>query len=231
MKSKSVPGFLPSTSGFRFSNYFPEVPVKQIWLPLVGTIPIGDASGGLCGGMVYAVRDYFERAKALPLDEEAPIAGSPLFNYLATRLLQSWDIPWGLSRYFRWMQFPDHDSYFSRSVSRRTLEHQWPRIRMDMDQGILSPLGLITLRSRNPIDLRFNHQVLAYGYEEGEKTITIRVYDPNLSKDDSIQLMIEKANDLPVIYYSGGMPVRGFFRTKYRLGSVPESIGFNSRSA
>ncbi|MCI0635653.1 MAG: hypothetical protein L0206_17315 [Actinobacteria bacterium] len=53
-----VPGFLPSTSGFRFANAFSNVPVRRIGIPSVISVPIGDASNGLCGGMAFAARDY-----------------------------------------------------------------------------------------------------------------------------------------------------------------------------
>jgi hypothetical protein len=44
---KAVQGFKPSTSGFHFSNSFPNVPLLTIDL-LGQQIPIGDASNGMC---------------------------------------------------------------------------------------------------------------------------------------------------------------------------------------
>jgi len=58
MATRMLEGFLPSTSGFRFANSFPHVPVRRIGIPGVISVPIGDASNGLCGGMAFAVRDY-----------------------------------------------------------------------------------------------------------------------------------------------------------------------------
>ena len=66
MAGRVVPGFLPSTSGFRFANSFPHVPVRRIGIPGVVSLPIGDASNGLCGGMTFAARDYFESGRPLP---------------------------------------------------------------------------------------------------------------------------------------------------------------------
>jgi hypothetical protein len=60
MESGSVPNFLPSTNAFRFTNTFPPAPTVRIHLGIVGTVGVGNASQGVCGGMVFAVRDYFE---------------------------------------------------------------------------------------------------------------------------------------------------------------------------
>ena len=63
MDSNAVAGFLPTTFGFRFANDFPHVPVRHIGIPGVVSLPIGDASNGLCGGMAFAARDYFEAGR------------------------------------------------------------------------------------------------------------------------------------------------------------------------
>src|SRR4051794_41886260 len=58
MQTARVPGFTPTSSGFKFNNSFPAgIPVVNITIPgtaQVGvpvTIPIGDASNGVCGGV------------------------------------------------------------------------------------------------------------------------------------------------------------------------------------
>ena len=56
-------GFLPSRNGFAFANDFPHVPAKTIDL-VVTKVPLGDASNGLCGGMVYAALDLFVAQRA-----------------------------------------------------------------------------------------------------------------------------------------------------------------------
>ena len=66
MITHAVPGFLPSASGFAFPNRFPRVPVRRIGIPGIVSVPIGDASNGLCGGMAFAVRDYFEAGSHRP---------------------------------------------------------------------------------------------------------------------------------------------------------------------
>lgn len=220
MGSASVSGFLPSTSGFRFPNAFPKVPVRTVPIPHIGEIPLGDASGGLCGGMIFAVRDYHEAKTPVPGDTDPPAPRSKLFKYLVDRLLDSFDLPWGVARYFEWMQLPDEDHFFFRGVARRSVQDEWPKVRDDIDAGRPAPLGLVTVRSLNPVDLKFNHQVLAYGYDvdDGTGAIALRVYDPNRPGDDTPRLTVTPGDDSrpPALSYPGGPTVRAFFRTAYR---------------
>jgi hypothetical protein len=215
----SVPDFLPSKSGLQFGNDFPKVPVRSITVPHFGDVGIGDASGGLCGGMAYTVADLFEEGVAPPDDDEPPAPRSKLFNYLVDRLIDSFDVPWGVARYFEWMQLPDEDHFFFRGAPRRVLQEEWPVIRERIDNGHPCPLGLVTVRSLNPMDLKFNHQVTAYAYEiDGDSgDVTLWVYDPNQPGDDNVFLTLAPgdAKTQPSISYSGGMTVRAFFRTSY----------------
>jgi hypothetical protein len=87
---RDVPGFLPSTSGFHFDNLFDSVPLINIDV-LGQQISIGDASNGLCGGMAYAARDYFEAGISIPPDTTAPSSG-PLFDHLVRRLFDSFNL-------------------------------------------------------------------------------------------------------------------------------------------
>jgi hypothetical protein len=84
----SVSGFLPSTHGLHFDNSFPHQP--DLRLNLLGLrIPIGDAANGLCGGMVYTVRDLWQAQIPAPPDTTPPASGSPLFTHLVRRLFDS----------------------------------------------------------------------------------------------------------------------------------------------
>jgi len=90
---KTVPGFAPSTSGFHFPNAFPQG-VPLLTIPVLGqNISIGDASNGLCGGMVFAVRDFFESGISMWPDSgtTGPSSGT-LFDYLVKRLFDSFDL-------------------------------------------------------------------------------------------------------------------------------------------
>src|SRR4051794_16323129 len=115
-----APDFLPSRSGYHFPNAFPAVPVRTIPIPHFGDIPIGDASGGLCGGMVFAVRALHARRLDPPAGPDSPEPGSPLFTYLVDRLFDSFDLPRDVARYLEWMQLPDDDHLFLRGLARRT---------------------------------------------------------------------------------------------------------------
>ncbi|EIV94951.1 hypothetical protein [Frankia sp. QA3] len=104
----AVPGFLPGGSAFRFTNSFDVQPLLALRLPgMPWGIGIGDASRGLCGGMIFAVRDLFEAGIAAPPDAEPPRRGSPLYGYLVRRLLASFDLPRGVARYYGLMRGAD----------------------------------------------------------------------------------------------------------------------------
>ena len=210
MASARVPGFLPSTCGFRFANVFLPQP-----LLCLGRLPIGDASRGLCGGMVFAARDFFERGCPPPDDREPPDYGSPLFAYLVRRLFQSFHLPWGPLHYYRWMAAGDGP------LLRHTVRREWPRVRRELDAGRLATLGLIRSRSRNPLRLGENHQVLAYGYglHEPSGSLLLAVYDPNHAGRDDLTLALDLRAPSGVVS-SSGEPFRGFFHTPYRPASA-----------
>ena len=87
----SVPGFLPSKHGFAFANHWPSIHITSITMPdPFGDIILGDASWGLCGGMSFASRDYFEAGQRAPLTKVNPRGeGDPLFDHIVRRLSQS----------------------------------------------------------------------------------------------------------------------------------------------
>ena len=226
-------GFSPSESAFRFTNRFPHQPVITVRVPGLGRgIPIGDASRGLCGGMIFAVRDLFEAGREPPADITPPPAGSPLYRYIVRRLFASWNLPRGVLRYYQLQRTPDAD--VTRAVRRRagigrvTVVDEWPKARLDLDSGRLCALGVITVRSANPLRLGLNHQVLAYAYEQSGTAVTLRVYDPNTSADhaDDVTLSFDTADPtgpVPITHNVSisNRPIRGFFHTTYRWSSPP----------
>ncbi len=211
MASARVAGFRPSTCGFRFANCFLPQPLFRVPLAGLGQLRLGDASRGLCGGMVFAARDYFERGSPPPLDRQPPDHGSPLFGYLVRRLLHSFDLPWGPLRYYRWMAARDG------TLMRHTVAQQWPRVRRELDAGRLAALGLIRPQSRNPLRLGENHQVLAWGYglDEASGSLLIAVYDPNHAGRDDVTLALN-LREPGRLLSATGEPFRGFFHTPYR---------------
>jgi len=46
------------------------------------------------------------------------------------------------------------------------------------------------VKSTNPLDLRLNHQVLAYGYELAGDRLTLRLLDPNFPRRDDATLSL-----------------------------------------
>jgi hypothetical protein len=228
-------GFLPSEAAFHFTNDFPHQPVLTVRLPGLGRgIPIGDASLGLCGGMIFAVRDLFEAGRKPPADVSAPGPDAPLYRYIVRRLFDSWDLPRGALRYYQLQRTPDAD--IERPLGRRdgvgriSVVDEWPHVRADLDSGRLSALGIITLHSADPFKLGLNHQVLAYSYDLDGTTVRLRVYDPNtpVVDADNVWLGFDTADPAGPIIFShnlmtGGRPVRGFFHSAYRW-SDPSSI-------
>jgi hypothetical protein len=219
--------FLPSRHGFRFSNSWPAQPAVTL-----GRLGLGNAKGGLCGGMVFAALDYWY-ADQLPPGVQ-PAAGDPLYRYVVRRLIQSWRLPAGVAKYYQWMNLPDGDQpvrvlgrqvLARRGVAWRTIAVQWPRIRADLDAGDPAPLGVVTVATANPAALRFNHQVLAYGYQVSGDTVTLRVYDPNRGGDDGTFLRFRSSEPTQRIVFEHNLglqrPVRGFFRAAYTRSAPP----------
>ena len=218
-------GFLPSRHGFAFDNGWPDQPALTLPTPF-GDIGIGNAGGGLCGGMVFAALDYFLAGQdALP---DRPAAGDPLYKFIVTRLIDSWHVPAGVAQYYQWMSLPDGDHVIrllkrqviaERGLGWRTVRIQWPQVKKDLDRGLPVPLGVVTVASRNPKDLALNHQVLAVGYEVGGPHVKVQVYDPNRGRRDDVAITMDTsapARPVPFDHNLGlGRPVRGFFRVAY----------------
>jgi len=215
-----VPGFLPSTRGLHFPNYYPHEPELVVHLPLGKTIPIGDAANGLCGGMAFVARDFYEANLAVPPDTDPPSPESNLYKFIVQRLFDSFNLPLGLYSYIQLMEpaFPDVSPGFG-IPSRATvmLHTEWPNIKADLDAGHPVPLGLIKVKSTNLMDLCKHHQVLAYGYDLDGTDLTLHLYDPNYPNDDDVQLALSISSaQVPVqLTYSPTETVYCFFRTHY----------------
>lgn len=244
---KRVPGFTPSTSGFHFPNLFPAVPLLTINV-LGINIPIGDASNGLCGGMVYAVRDFFQSGTPMWPDTTPPSSGT-LFDYVVRRLFESFDLylppppppppfvtptpplgPGPLT--YMWLMdpaLPDHETDLSKiglAYHGRAwvmIVEEWPKIQADIDSGVLSPIGLIEIKSTDPTLMGKNHQVLAWAYKLDGADLRISVYDPNHPGNDKVTLSLNIADPQHTtpITYSTGETILCFFRSLYYFVSPP----------
>ena len=236
--SARVPGFMPSRNGFHFTNSFPTEPAIEVDVVPFGQIALGDASNGLCGGMVFAVRDLFQAGILPPADVSPPAPATPLFRYIVSRLIDSFGLPHaGFMKYYDWMITPDADTgwppFFVRpGIARKTIVDEWAtRIRPELDAGRLCSLGLVTTSSTNPADLGKNHQVLAYGYDiDDANRLDLLVYDPNTSASGADKVRISlgiayPARATPITHNVAiGEAIRGFFRVDYSPHD-PSAIG------
>jgi len=213
-----IPNFKPSKQGLPYSNSWDHYPDITIKLPRpFGSIKIGDASNGLCGGMVFAVRDLYEAHKLPPPGK--PQEGSPAFDYLVNRLFASFDLPEGVAKYYAWMNLPAHDTVLGpHGTSWRTIRQTMPPLRRSIDAGHPVPLGLVCVHSADPTLLGKNHHVLAWAYTDRGTTTTVKIYDPNAPGDDSANITFNNNNPkhTTAFQYSGGEHVFGFFTVPYR---------------
>jgi len=231
-----IPDFSAGHSGLAFANSFPSQPDVSVRVPIYGSVNIGDASNGVCGGMVFTVLDLRTFGRPAFPDTEPPAADSPLFHYIVRRLIDSWDLPNGVLKYLSWMNTSDGDqrllSITRRGVWRRTLVDEWPKVRAALDGGQLCPLGLVTVESRNPGDLGANHQVLAYGYDlDDDSILTIRVYDPNTppsrADDVWVRLSVGDPASPGAVEHNVNISrsIRGFFLVPYTAKDPDEATG------
>jgi hypothetical protein len=182
--------------------------VVRLSIPPLGQIPIGDASNGICGGMVYAAMDLFLAQPRLlpPTTTESPAGGSPLMDYLLTRLVDGFALTMGaqsnVNRHLDFMSTLDHDTWLSRGIPSIIVRSEWPKIKADIDAGKPSPLGLVAGKWVWPVDfaakiemLGHCHCVLVYGYDlDDAANLTLFVYDPNDPRADDSTIALNLGN-------------------------------------
>jgi hypothetical protein len=214
MSERVVPGFLPSTHGLHYANAWPSGPTVKFGPIDPRIIGVGDAKNGLCGGMCYTVRDLFEANVAVPPDRTPPDNGSPRFNSIVRRQVQSLDFLRLPVRF--WVKSALGGSLGGDRAS-TTYDHEWPAIRREIDEGRLANVGLIRVAAFNPFKLTSNHQVIAYGYAEDGRGVTLRFYDPNHPDRDDVTATIhlDPALRPTAIEQSTGEPLLGFFSYRY----------------
>ena len=210
-------GFVPSVHGFRFANSWPpDTTMLSVDLGFVD-VPLGDASNGLCGGMAFAARDYFQAGIAPPEQAVEPMPGEPLFDYLVLRLFDSFDLPNLPLRCLALMNPLTPDGYLGQVI----VGEAWPAIRSRIDAGKPAPICLVLTESLDPRDLGVNHQVAVYGYRVEGPRVELAIYDPNRPDDDTVRMAFD-TDDAPVVVDAPTLrPVRCFFRTLYRWRQPP----------
>lgn len=193
--------FRPTQHGFPFDNHWdPNTPLVTIDLGIV-QIPIGDASNGLCGGMVYAALDYFAAGLPVPQQRPDPAApGTPLYDYLVKRLIDSFDLPNLPARLLTIMNpaYPDTGSAGNPLEGRAAIiiKDAWPQIRSCVDAGSPATICLQTIESALPTDLGHNHQTGVWGYQMDGNFVTLFTYDPNIPADDTVSITFNASNVL-----------------------------------
>jgi len=228
--TRRVPGFKVEQHGFAFRNNFPftSFPVQEI-----AGIPLTSATYGLCGGMAYATRDYFEAGQPIPATQSPPVGG-PLFDFLWRRLLDSFNLPFGAgspSRYLQLMSPALADAgpptFFGvRSRADEMITVSWPRVRATIDQGRLCPLALVLMKSDDPGKIFENHQVLVFGYEIAGPIVTLLINDPNHERRE-VRLTLDTTTvNRHTVNYSetlnDGAVLWCFFPTDYVFATPPE---------
>ncbi|MDX2131949.1 MAG: hypothetical protein SFY69_07855 [Planctomycetota bacterium] len=211
--------FRPSVHGLRFVNRFSGSPLPDALrgssLARGKVVP---AEFGLCGGMSLLVADYYLAGQRPPDDTTPPAPGTPLYDAIAARQLESFGEGGVMVLAFRrWMSLPDDGGADEESTASLT-RAELAGILRRLDRGELVPLGLVYVRSRTNSRapqsrvgvLWQNHQVLAYGYEPGEAGVRVRVYDPNYPGDDGVVIA----------------PAQGVWERRTGTGKVTRVRGF-----
>jgi hypothetical protein len=214
MRERSVPGFLPSTHGFHFSNAWPSGPTVRFGPIDPRRIGVGDASAGLCGGMCYTVADLFHAGLPVPADREPPGNGTPRFRSIVRRQVES--LAWMTVPLRFWLRSALGGS-FGGDRARDTLDNEWPKARAAIDAGRLVPIGLIRVATADPRKLTSNHQVIVWGYAEDGRGVTLRLYDPNWPDRDDVAIAIDLDPALRAtgLSQTTGEPLLGWFVLPY----------------
>jgi hypothetical protein len=220
-----VARFLPARNGFHFLNGWLAGTPDYTFTVLGQNVTLGDASNGLCGGMVYAVKDLFDTGLLPPSDTADPASGTPLFNYIVARLTHSFDEA-DVNQYLSWIQMSDHDTDLAHGLAWHEITEEWPKIKADLDAGATSPIGLVHGHEPPTVgfftgmqDIGHCHQVLAWGYDLYGTSLSISIYDPDYTGNaNTLTLDIGNPTHTTPITVSNWPDgfYRGFFRTHYQ---------------
>ena len=214
MTHQRVEGFLPSTHGFHFANAWPPGPTVRFGPLDPRIIGVGDAADGLCGGMVYTAADLFAAGVPVPPVREPFANGSARFNSIVRRQIQS--LAWFTVPIRYWLRSALGGSFGGDRAS-ATLDLEWPKAKTEIDAGRLVLIGLIRVASLKPCQLTMNHQVMAFGYAEDGRGVTLDLYDPNWPDRDDVTITIhlDPALRPTSLSQSTGEPLLGWFVLPY----------------
>ena len=201
VETNAVSGFLPSVHGLHFANRYPAGPTLKLGMIDPRWVGVGDAEAGLCGGMSWFVREWFEEGRPVPADVAPPANGSPLFRAIVRRQVMSLDWLRGPVRFW-WSALSSPTR-----LRERSFDVEWPRIRAEIDAGRLPMVGLVRHRGWSPFQLTKDHQVLAFAYDTAgpDGPTTIRLYDPNWPNRDDVSITLMRGG----FFQSTGEPLFG----------------------
>ncbi|MEO7104659.1 MAG: hypothetical protein ABI311_14760 [Gemmatimonadaceae bacterium] len=205
--------FEPKIHGFKFGNDFKN--------SFIGP-PLNFTTSGLCGGMTYAVLDYYLGNNSVPAQQWRPANNTALQQYLYSRQVASL-----VSNMDKWAE-TTVNPFGSRSVEffNWGLTGRLQELRSFIDRGIPVPLGLkgFALSAGD-------HQVLAIGYDLGRyngdlsdyKTdVRIYIFDPNFP--NSVQTLRPLPDDATYSYIEHPEKV---WRTYFVDGKYSASVSPN----
>ncbi|MGI8721848.1 MAG: hypothetical protein ACR2JG_06430 [Geodermatophilaceae bacterium] len=170
--------FRPSRDGLPFGNVWPEGAAIRFQRRALGRV-----YGGLCGAMVHFSREQWLAGE--PITEEATPQSPAFVDKLVAAQIESLGLPSGPLRYLA-LQLPHRLSARRRSTA-RTLA----AVRVDLEAGRPSCVGLLRALSWNPAVLSQHHVVLAYAMREESDKTRLSVYDPNHPRDDRVRVTID----------------------------------------
>jgi hypothetical protein len=176
--------FLPSRSGYKFTNSFNQLPRPSVsQFPQLPDLP---ESYGLCGGMSLGARQHFQQNRRIPATDAVPRSGTQLFNLLWSRQLTSFGrANYYVGQFIAWMALPDGTRL---GVRKRSYDH-FADIRADLNKKIPVVVGQVIVSAKTSAKVWENHQVLAYGYARGANgSAVINIYDPNFPLRDDITI-------------------------------------------
>jgi len=210
-------GLNPIDHTFRFTNAFD----KPSFIVRLFTGP-NTKYYGLCGGMCFAVLDYFYAKIPISQQTSVPEQASPLRKYLQKRQKTTLSLGNTIFRIILWMLRKDQ------KIARITAYRELPKIRKSLQRGEAVPVVLI--REKQLKKITGNHQVLvtAMDYESDKELTTLTVYDPNHpSVQTPVQILVEhhSMEGKITIHQTTGEPLRGFYQISYHPHKPPAISG------
>ena len=217
--------FRPSVHGFKFTNFFTLPPAITSPLSRLG-IAVGSGAYGLCGGMSFLAADFHSFGMAVPTTSTVPPIGSPIYNKLLKRQLDSLKLTTiGLDfgapalKFWEWMGLPDTGRG---SVAQKTAL-EVATINRILRSSRFAVFGLVLVNRSG--SLTENHQILAYCLTQRTPlNFVYKIYDPNHPLRNDITIEVQIVGGEARVFHvvparGGGAPsrtrVRGFFNMDY----------------